>query len=365
MKLSSATKRAIAGDYFRSCEWFCDFRVSPIEGLEYEEGVHRRDPSSVLKVGDTYYMWYTKSVGESAGFHTGDLEAKVFPWDYAEIWYATSKDGYKWEEKGVAIGRGEQGAYDDRSVFTAEAMTYNGKYYLVYQVVKSPYVMRVCESIAIAVSDSPDGPFVKSEAPILEPTSDGIWKGEEDNRFLVEKKGGFDSHKVHDPLLFEFHGKFHLYYKGEPMGEEVFMGGRETKWGVAIADDIMGPYVRSEYNPITNSGHETCLWKYNGGMAAFLRTDGVEKNTLQFAEDGINFEIKSVIKGGPEAAGPFRDEESMENPLQGMNWGLSHDVDHTWGYIVRFDIDESQKRIYTTKDMYGGGKFDWSTGEEE
>ena len=84
------------------------------------------------------------------------------------------------------------------------------------------------------------------------------------------------------------------------------MGGRETKWGVAIADDIMGPYVKSEYNPITNSGHETCLWEYNGGMAALLSTDGVEKNTVQFAEDGENFEIKAVIKGCPEAAGPFR-----------------------------------------------------------
>ena len=64
------------------------------------------------------------------------------------------------------------------------------------------------------------------------------------------------------------------------MGEELYMGGRETKWGVAIADNILGPYHRSEYNPVTNSGHETCLWQYNGGIAAFLRTDGVEKNSL-------------------------------------------------------------------------------------
>ena len=33
-----------------------------------------------------------------------------------------------------------------------------------------------------------------------------------------------------------FNDKFYLYYKGEPMGEEMYMGGRETKWGVAIAD---------------------------------------------------------------------------------------------------------------------------------
>ncbi|XOQ44550.1 MAG: Alpha-1,3-L-neoagarobiase F / Alpha-1,3-L-neoagarobiose hydrolase, family GH117 [Clostridium sp.] len=352
MKISSATKRAMERNYYQSCEWFCDFRLSDVEGIGYEENVHRRDPSSVLKIGDLYYVWYTKSVGESVGFHTGDDNAKVFPWDQSEIWYAVSKDGYKWEERGPAVQRGEPGSYDDRSVFTPEVLEYEGKYYLVYQTVQSPYRVRSFENIAMAKSDSPDGPFVKLPEPILCPTKDGEWEGDEDNCFLVKKKGSFDSHKVHDPLLLPFRGKFYLYYKGEPMGEELYMGGRETKWGVAIADKIEGPYIRSEYNPITNSGHETCLWKYNGGIAAFLTTDGVEKNTLQFAEDGINFEIKAVIKGGPEAAGPFRDVESKDNPLQGMKWGLCHDVSGKWGYIRRFDLDEWQKKVYTSRTMY-------------
>ncbi|MFI3325653.1 MAG: family 43 glycosylhydrolase [Clostridia bacterium] len=352
MFLSSATKRAMERNYFQDSTWFCDFKESEIKGLEIEEGVHRRDPSSILKVDDTYYVWYSKSYGAHVGFNTGDLDAKVFPWDYCDIWYATSKDGYTWEEQGIAVKRGEKGAYDERSVFTPEAMTYDGKFYLVYQTVENPYVNRVHENIAIAVSDSATGPFVKSDKPILEPTKDGVWEGDIDNRFLVSEKGSFDSHKVHDPLLFAFKGKFYLYYKGEPMGEQMYMGGRETKWGVAIADNILGPYERSPYNPVTNSGHETCLWQYNGGMAAFLRTDGVEKNTLQFAEDGINFEIKSVIKGGPEACGPFRDAESFENPLQGMNWGLSHNIDHKWGHIIRFDIDETSRKIYENRTKY-------------
>ena len=364
MKLSAATKRAMEREYFQSPDWFCDFKTSQVQGLGYEEGVHRRDPSSVLKVGDLYYVWYTKSEGQSLGFGTGDVEAKVFPWDKCDIWYATSIDGKVWEEQGPAILRGEKGAYDDRSVFTAEAMEHEGKFYLVYQVVQTPYVMRAYENIAIAVSDSPKGPWTKSTTPILEPTKDGIWEGDEDNRFKVVKKGSFDSHKVHDPLLFFFKDKFYLYYKGEPMGEELFMGGRETKWGVAIADEPFGPYVRSEYNPITNSGHETCLWKYNGGMAAFLRTDGMEKNTFQFAEDGVNFEIKACIKAGPEATGPFRAVESMTNPLEGMRWGLSHNVDGDWGFITRFDIDEMQKRVFTTKDVKGAGTYNWVSNDE-
>lgn len=353
MKMSSATKRAIDRDYYQNSDWFCDFKESKLTGcFEQEEGVHRRDPSSVLMVGDKYYVWYTKSYGLHVGFGSGDFDAKVFPWDLSEIWYATSTDGMFWEEQGVAVERGEAGRYDDRSVFTPEAMEYDGNYYLVYQTVQYPYVNRSFENIAIAKSSSPNGPFVKSDEPILCPTGDGIWEGDEDNRFAVTKKGSFDSHKVHDPLLFHYKDKFYLYYKGEPMGEEAFMGGRETKWGVAIASDILGPYVRSEYNPVTNSGHETCLWKYKEGIAAFLRTDGVEKNTLQYAEDGINFEIKSVIKGGPEASGPLRLDENIEDPLDGMKWGLSHDVFKVWGYIIRFDINCSQRDTFKKRAKY-------------
>ncbi|WP_305766841.1 glycoside hydrolase family 117 protein [Candidatus Epulonipiscium viviparus] len=351
MKKSAATIRAEERNYYQGPEWFCTFPTNPIKGLEREEGIHRRDPSSVIKVDDTYYVYYTKSYGPHVGFSSGDLSAKVFPWDYAEIWVATSKDGWTWEEQNVALKRGEPGRFDDRSVFTAEILKYDGKYYLVYQTVQDPYVNRSFENIAIAVSDSPLGPFVGSDEPILTPTMDGEWDGDEDNRFLVKKKGSFDSHKVHDPLLFHYRDKFYLYYKGERMGEEMYMGGRETMWGLAIADKIEGPYVKSEYNPVTNSGHETCLWQYDGGMAAFLRTDGVEKNTIQFAPDGINFEIKSVIPSGPIAPGPYRPDEPTTYPLEGMKWGLSHKLDG-WGHLVRFDLSTHQADIYKRKSKF-------------
>ena len=38
--------------------------------------------------------------------------------------------------------------------------------------------------------------------------------------------------------------------------EQCWVGGREIKWGVAIADKPAGPYTKSEYNPVINSGHE-------------------------------------------------------------------------------------------------------------
>ena len=126
-----------------------------------------------------------------------------------------------------------------------------------------------------------------------------------------------------DLCLMYYRGKFYLYYKGERMGEGMTFGGREIAWGVAIADDVTGPYVKSEYNPVTNSVHEVCVWPYQGGLAALLTTDGPEKNTIQWSPDGINFEIMSVIKGAPEALGVFRTPDYDKGPLEGIRWACA------------------------------------------
>ncbi|WP_460539648.1 glycoside hydrolase family 117 protein [Echinicola sediminis] len=338
-KLSAASKRALERNYAQGPEWFIEFTDSKLKGdFAYEEGVTRRDPSDLIKVDDTYYVYYTKTTGKSYGFGTGDPEKKVFPWDKSEVWYATSKDGWTWDEQGLAVGRGEVGAYDDRSVFTPQVMVHEGKYVLVYQTVKAPYVNRVKNQVGMAISDSPDGPFEKLQEPILSPSDDGEWLGEEDTRFKVIKQGSFDSHKVHDPTLLHYKDKFYLYYKGERMGERRTFGGREIKWGVAISDKLTGPYVKSPYNPITNSGHELCVWKYDGGIAALIITDGPERNTIQWSPDGINFEIKSHIKWGPEAAGLDQSMDFDEGPTAALKWGLTHEyVTGDWQVIKRFD----------------------------
>lgn len=333
-KLSLASIRAIERGYDKKGpEYVIEFEVEELKGdFTFEEGVIRRDPTAVIKVEDTYHCWYTKGEGETVGFGSSEKMDKVFPWDLTEVWHATSKDTITWKEEGIAIRRGKDGEYDDRSVFTPEILVYEGTYYLVYQTVQYPYVNRQFEDIAIASSSSPYGPWEKSKEPILKASRDGVWETEEDNRFLVKEKGSFDSHKVHDPCLMYFNNKFYLYYKGETMGEEMNFGGREIKHGVAISDNILGPYIKSEFNPISNSGHEVAVWHHKGGIASLITTDGPEKNTIQWSPDGINFEIKSHIKGAPEALGIFRDkcEGNLEDP--GLSWGLCHKYDETWNW---------------------------------
>ncbi|MDH3245247.1 MAG: glycosyl hydrolase, partial [Saprospiraceae bacterium] len=266
--LSAASQRALERNYHQGPEWFCQCETYDLKGdFAYEEGVTRRDPSAVILVDGTYYVYYSRTTGATQGFHTGDPNAKVFPWDLTEVWYATSKDGWEWKEQGRAVGRGEPGAFDDRSVFTPEVLIHDGKYILVYQTVKAPYVVRVKNQVGMAIGDRPEGPFVKLAEPVLSPTNNGEWEGDEDDRFKVISQGDFDSHKVHDPTLMFYKDKFYLYYKGERMGERMTFGGREIRHGVAIADQLEGPYIKSPYNPITNSGHEVCVWPFDGGIA--------------------------------------------------------------------------------------------------
>ncbi|WP_010182780.1 carbohydrate-binding protein [Aquimarina agarilytica] len=367
-KISTATVRW--NKYLESCTnynnpgipsdpiWNVTFKETALTGdLVANSLITRRDPSAVIKYNDKYYVWYSRKLTQtSTYFKTNNPDDNVFPWDYTDLYYATSTDGFDWKEEGPAVERGVAGSFDDRSVFTPEIFVHNDKFYLVYQVVKSPYVERVKNNVAMAVADSPDGPWKKLSEPILRPSHNGVWTAGSKSRFAADAKGDFDSHKVHDPCLMFYKDKFYLYYKGERMGEEKYCGEREIRWGVAIADNPEGPYVKSVYNPVTNTGHEVSVWNYNDGIAIIQKLDGPEKGSVQFASDGVNFEMMGTASGTsgrdknevPDALGIFRPESiSTTDPKFGVSWGLSHHLEFSpasngatggWMYLRRFDL---------------------------
>lgn len=337
---SAATLRA-EGYNNNGSEWFCGFTYTELKGIGYQEGIHRRDPSSVIQVDDIYYVWYTKSWGSHFGLSANrDPYSKIFPWDHADIWYATSSDGIEWQEIGCAVARGESGAYDERTVCTPEVLAHEGRYYLVYQAVPECHYSDNQENTAMAVSDRPSGPFIKLCENILKPMEAGEWFGDKDNYNTGLFKG-----VTHDPSLHYFNNRFYLYYKcGSKNDLEIKHSGPDTRWGVATSDVITGPYTHSDYNPISNSGHETMLWEYDGGIACLINRDGPEKETIQYAKDGFNFEIMSRICDTPQAGGPFRGHHNNRSPLEGIRWGLCHADERNaqWNYLLRFDLDMRQ-----------------------
>ncbi|MCY4019527.1 MAG: family 43 glycosylhydrolase [Chloroflexi bacterium] len=358
MAKSAAMERFTGAD--KHNPWFTRFRYQLAPGLGYERGIARRDPSCIVQVDGLYYVWYTRAAHPCVpvGHERATDSLPAMPWDLSDVWYATSADGYTWVEGGPAVERGPAGSYDERSVFTPDVLAHDGRYYLVYQVTRAPSFRCTPESIAIAWADHPAGPWSKSPAPVVEPDP----SGEVDRRAYPEEatvKGSFDSLRVHDPALLFREDQFWLYFKGEGIGHS----NMESKWGVAIADHPLGPYAKSSLNPITNSGHEVMVWNYAGGVGALITRCGPEKNSIQFAADGINFEVKSTIIEPPQAAGALRvNADTDQQPLSGLSWGLSHvtsysahatwqardplglhDIDEPWDFIVRWQRDDQPR----------------------
>ena len=137
----------------------------------------------------------------------------------ADIWYATSRDGFRWKEQGPAVRRGAAGAFDDRAVFTPDILALDGKYYSVL----SGDTGRVETSV-----DPPDrhglgglarrpldqaGPSPSCGRAAAETLSARI-----DDADAIASFGEWDSHKLHDPYVLVYRGQIWLYYKGVQFG---------------------------------------------------------------------------------------------------------------------------------------------------
>ena len=115
-----------------------------------------------------------------------------------------------------------------------------------------------------------------------------------------------------------------------------------------MADHPRGPFVKSPLNPVTNSGHETFLYPFREGIVAIASHEGPEKNTVQYAPDGLNFEVVGKVSAPPTAAGPYvPDAFDDSGDGRGITWGLSHIHHNDDGaladsYLVRFDCNLSR-----------------------
>jgi hypothetical protein len=317
----------------RGNELYSNFKYTPLKGLEQKPNISRRDPSKVLLIDGVYHVWYTcrKSAGIPAGKAATDT-IPSFDWDLCDLWHATSTDGWIWEEdEKPAVTRLERPQYGWRSISTTDVLIWKGKYYLYYQGFNEIPGLNVGDRAAVTVAeaDSPYGPWKPLGKVVIDFGAEGEW----------------DSDAIHDPYPIVYNGKIYIYYKGSPQ-----KGGRDgtivRAQGVAIAEHPLGTFKKSPLNPVINSGHETCMFPFRDGVAAIVSLDGAEKNTVQYAPDGINFEIASLIQIPPVAPGPFVYDAFADNgDGRGITWGLCHIMDKESGnnnsILARFDCDLS------------------------
>ncbi len=296
-----------------------EFNYDEISGIGYEKGFARRDPSDIIKVGNKWFVWYTKVKGRAAGY-------------WGTIWYAVSEDeGRTWKEKGEALGKGAPGSFDSFAVFTPNIFRKAKQYYLYYTGVKHTpgkedsvfenNSVSDITAIGLAVSVSPNGPFKRvSSSPVLEISDDSL---------------KFDSYRIDDAAIIERNGKIWLYYKGRSKiyGKH---GPAQTKMGVAISYSPEGPFKKHAV-PILPHSHEVLVWKEGNGVGALASIS----SSIEFAPDGINFMGKPVhlkVHNRPNAPGIFRPDLSFpEISGHQFEWGISMIHHGQDPYLIRFE----------------------------
>ncbi|MDV7185889.1 glycoside hydrolase [Lutibacter sp. TH_r2] len=338
--MSAAMKRSFEnydGIHPSENELYSQFKYTELKGFDYnghDGTITRRDPSKIIFENGKYYVWYTYRNTEvpPIGAKRASESTETIPstdWDLCEIWYATSKDGFTWEEQGVAIPRPPKPEVGWRSVSTTDILKWEGKYYLYYQgfMEASGKSGDYCP-VAMSYSDSPDGPWKAVKGAVIENGAEGEW----------------DQYAIHDPYPLVHNGKVYIYYKSAfNRPGNVWVAG-----GLAIADNPMGPFKKHPLNPVLNSGHEVALFPFKKGVAAMVAKDGNEHSTIQYAEDWVNFEIAAISEMFPYAPGSYvPDAFTNTKDGRGITWGLSHfnartNSKNMHTILGRFDCDLSR-----------------------
>ncbi|MDO6761264.1 family 43 glycosylhydrolase [Tamlana sp. 2_MG-2023] len=334
-------------------ELYTQFKYTELKGFDYNNHdgtISRRDPSKVIFENGKYYVYYTYRETETSpkGAKASTETIPSADWDLAEIWYATSEDGFTWEEQGVAIPRPPKPQLGHRSVSTADILKWNGKFYMYYQGFSEASGTRGDDCpVLMSYADSPDGPWTPTNKVVIPNGPKDTW----------------DQYSIHDPYPLVHNGKIYLYYKSDFDGQPDLV----RMQGLAIATDPAGPFTKSPLNPVLASGHETTMFPFKEGIAALTIRDGNEHYTVQYAEDGENFDVAAIVELMPAAAGPFIPDAFTDTDYgRGITWGLSHFTNATtWAQnhavLVRFDCDLSldvndpamkKHHVYHRPDVY-------------
>ncbi|MCT4646019.1 MAG: family 43 glycosylhydrolase [Carboxylicivirga sp.] len=298
------------------------FKYDKVKGIGHEQGCTRRDPSDVIEVGNTCYVYYTKVYGRSPGY-------------WGTLWYATSVDnGFTWKEQGEVLGLGEKGTFDSQATFTPNIIFAEGKYWLYYTGVKPTPGNKEGKfennsttditAIGLAVSDSPDGPFKRlSNQPVLK---------------VSAEPDKFDSYRIDDASLLYRNGLYWLYYKGRSRihGNQ---GPRFTRMGVAFSKNPQGPFIKLD-QPLMAENHEVMIWPHKTGVATLASFS----STIEYAADGIDFYTDKLgvkVEKRPDAPGAYRPD--LTNPTavgEGLKWGIGMVHNGAEAYLIRFEVIE-------------------------
>ncbi|MHC4199761.1 MAG: glycoside hydrolase family protein, partial [Planctomycetota bacterium] len=212
----------------------------------------------------------------------------------------------------VLEGRG-RACWDGTGVINPQIHRFDGKYVLLYAGINVK-MRPVVQAIGMAVSDSLNGPWkiVSDKEPLIT---------------ISQRKEQFDSILCNNPALVRTpDGKFFLYYKGRSVLYEEQNKKICRKIGLAVAEQVEGPYVKYSGNPVLDHApkdfEDPYVW-YEDGRFRMLLHD------LKYREHGAGLYLESTdgkqwsrpVKGYPSTRKVFGVKQRLETPILLMKDG--------------------------------------------
>lgn len=268
-----------------------------IEALRPTTQFDRNDPSNILRHEDRYWVFYTRNAGDHRD---------------VTVHAASSANGYQWTDAGEAIGRGTRGAWDESGAIAPYVVAHAGKFHLFYTGFRDGNL--ATRELGCALAGHPRGPWK-------------CWAG---NPILRQDPdpAAWDSGMLGDSNVIFREGRWWLYFKSRRDTES----NRETRIGVAFADQITGPYRKHPGNPLF-AGHAFSAWLHRDGVAALC---GVVSPTIQWSTDGLHFQGTGEFPN--ESTGLFTPAAGTDpGHRHGFDWGLETYVEHGARGLRRFD----------------------------
>jgi hypothetical protein len=196
------------------------------------------------------------------------------------------------------------GYFDATTCHNPSIKKVDGKYALFYMGNSNGKTNT--KRIGLAVSESLNGPWMRSEKPLLDAGEEGSW----------------DDHCTTNPSFIKHpNGQYWLYYKSwnthdYETDKGPIKGNR--KYGLAIADHLQGPYIKYAGNPIIDFSargnnaqlEDAFIWRANRKFKMLCRDMGYYNH-----EDGIIMESKDGKDWGkPETAWYSAEHYGIKQP---------------------------------------------------